>query len=190
MALDPYGVPIGTPTGPAVANGDFNPAVAQYMPNASQWEQAALADPKYLVWKRAQGASDAVARAEAAQAITSARTAQGNLPGEYADMLGQSLRKISDQFENNGMFQSSNRLRAQNEQQGRLEGQMLGQRNQYADTINSAGISLSKQLAQGQMDSANQMGDAAARTYGSMAETGLNPFQRAVQKTPGLAGIR
>lgn len=175
-------------------NQDFNPGQTYRADNPNQNEQYlnnAYADPKYMAFKRAMGASDAVARAEAAQAINSARTAQGQLPGEYADMLGQSLRKISDQFENQGMFSSSNRLRAQNEQQGQLEGQMLGQRNQYQDTINGANISLAQQLAQGQMQNVEQQGAAADRVAQDAAGQGLNVLPASyVSQRSSRTGIR
>lgn len=171
MALPPY----------------YNPnqnIVQQDVPiSQEEYANRAYSDPATMEFKRAQGASDAVARAEAARAISSARQGQQNLPQEYADMLGQSLRKISDRFENQGMFSSSNRLRAQNEEQGALQGQMLAQRNQYADTISGAGIDLAKQLAAGQMANAEHMISGADRSFKEGAQYGENPFSKAVTRT-------
>lgn len=160
----------------------YDPYGVQMPSQGDQLMNKAFSDPRFMAWKRAQGASDDVARAEAAQAITSARTAQNNLPGEYADMLSTGLRKISDQFENNGMYSSSARLRSQNEAQGNLEGQMLGQRNQYQDTINGAGISLAKQLAQGQMQGVEQQTAAGDRIAQEQGSYGIDPFRQAATK--------
>lgn len=158
---------------PATTNQDFNPNPSQDTLQ-NQWEQLAYSDPATMAFLRSMGASDEVARAEAAQKINSARTAQGNLPQEYADLLGQGLRKISDQFENQGMYSSSARLRTQNERQGELQGQMLSQRNAYADQIGGAQTSLAKQLATGQMERADRMAAGADRVAQDAAASGMN----------------
>lgn len=183
MAIPYSGAPAAPGGGGLVGQDYTNPQVQKPM-TSETFQQNAYSDPKYLAWLRAQGASDDVARAEAAQAIGSARTGQNNLPGEYADMLGQSLRKISDQFEDHGAWNSSARLRAQNESQGALEGQMTGQRNAFQDQINSANIGLSKQLAMGQMQNAEQQGAAADRTLLEGAQYGVNPFMGSAKLAP------
>lgn len=161
-------------------------------PNYNQEVQNVIdSDPRMMAYKRAQGASDAVARAEANQAITSARTAQGNLPQEYADMLGQGLRQISDKFENQGMSQSSNRLRAQNEHQGALQGQMLGQRNALQDNINSANIGLQRHLAEGMMGAAEQGIESFDRMNREAGQYGMDIMPRTnIQKHSNMLGTR
>lgn len=175
-------------------NQDFNPGQVSQAANPyedQQYADLAYSDPRYMAFKRAQGASDQVARAEAAQAISSARQGQNNLPQEYADLLGQGLRQISDRFENQGMYSSSNRLRSQNEQQGQLEGQMLGQRNAFQDQINSANIGLQRQIAEGQMNNADQMINASDRMAQEGAQYGMNVLPAStLNRTTSRLGIR
>lgn len=167
--LGPDGQPIGSYDPNRVTAVDENQAQTP-----DKFLGLANADPSWAIYQQQAAASDQVARAEAMRQASLAQAGMAQLPGQYSDMLAQSLKQISDKFENQGMYSSSTRLGAQNNAQGQIEGDMLAKRNAYADQIGQSNVNLQQQLAQSRVGKLGQQLTSANKVAGEAGGQGVN----------------
>lgn len=153
----------------------------------------AYQDPAMRVYMRKLGADEAEARAAAQRRLTSLRQQEQLLSPAYADQLMKTLESTSQAFQNNGSWRSSNRLKAQANDQSANEGQMLGQRNSILGQMDDTTVALQSRIASGRQGAAEQALTSAMGTQVENAQLGLtgsgyNPS--AVKRPNRLGGPR
>lgn len=171
----------------------IDPGTKIEAPSAPGIDYGALAyqDPAFRVYMRGLGADEAEARAAAQRRLTSLRQQEQLLSPQYADQLMKTLESTSQSFENNGAWRSSNRLKAQANDQSANEGAMLGQRNSIMNQMDDTTVSLQDRIASNRRDAAEKALTAEQNTQVENAGMGLPAMGvRPPRLTPRQGGPR